>query len=105
MSLQSKANVGVVDSINTTGVRLVDIDSHGFSDGDSIYCKSNDCIYVIQIGKSYVVDNIKYVTAANLSSGQWVQALNTDTGGGGGLSTVHTSGAVSGDGSSGTPVT
>jgi hypothetical protein len=88
VSLESKASVGVVDSINTSGVRLIDIDSHTFKDGDSIYSKSNDCMYVLQIGKNYVIDNDNYVAALNLSGGQWVKALDIDnvgSGGGGGV--------------------
>lgn len=93
MSLESRALVGSVDSINGSGARLIDIDARSCQDGDEVFVKSNNCYYVVRVGGAFVVDNDIYVTAKNLSSGQWVRSIDVDlaaTYGDGGLSGYQT---------------
>ncbi len=78
MSLESRATLGAVDSINTSGSQLVKLNSRAFQEGDEVFVVSENAYYTLQIDKAYVVDNAQYVTARGLSGGQWAKSLDVD---------------------------
>jgi hypothetical protein len=75
MSLESCATLGQVDTINTTGVKLSDINCRGFLEGTQVWVKEKAAFYVLEIGNAYVIDHDVYETARNLPGGQWAKII------------------------------
>jgi hypothetical protein len=62
---------GVVDTVNTTGVKLSAVDCTGLTDGFTLWVREKNNYYHIEIGNGYTVDHDVYEIALNLTGGQW----------------------------------